>query len=69
MPTVYTYVHPSAGFLESGRPLGFGDEVDLEDRELETPHNKRLVAEGRLLDAKKPKKPSKPIPAPKRKVS
>lgn len=39
----------SERILASGRPLSPGEFVELTDEEMKDPHNKRLLAEGNLL--------------------
>lgn len=42
------YADPSPGFLGNGRPLAFGQEVDLTAKEMEDPTNVVLLQAGKL---------------------
>lgn len=50
----YTYQSLAPGHLANGRPLGFGDKVELSDDDLACPHNARLIEERLLVAAALP---------------
>lgn len=46
---LHRYVHTVPDCLASGKPLFFGDEVELAEREVKHPHNQFLLDENRLV--------------------
>lgn len=54
----YLYVHTVPDCLDSGKPLFFGDEVELSQREASQPHNKFLLTENRLVVVQQETAPS-----------
>lgn len=45
----FRYVGPVADSLATGRPLSFGDVVDLTTADVAHSHNQLLIDEGRLI--------------------
>lgn len=59
--TKFIYVGEHPRVLASSQPLAPGQEVQLDAKELERPHNKRLVERGLLhLVTEKPRSKSEP---------
>lgn len=56
MPSNYQYLGVTPETLESGRPLAFGDEVNLTQQAVDA--NKRLISEGTLVEVKPTKEKS-----------
>lgn len=52
--TRFKYVRLAPDELASGRPLAFGDYVDLTAREVA--HNRRLIEAGALIPAPRPRR-------------